>query len=60
MVSRRKKSAVTTVLVAMALALAAHLVVLVVAGALGWLDLLDGMRRHDSVPMVVAQNGAEA
>ena len=60
MASRRKKSAVTTVLVAMALALAAHLVVLVVAGALGWLDLLDGMRRHDSVPMVVAQNGAEA
>ena len=58
MASRRKKSALTTVLVAMTLALAAHLVALVVADALGWLDLLAGLRsRSSALPMpAVAEN----
>lgn len=58
MAARRKKSA-TAIVVAVALALSAHLAVLLLAEALGWLDLLAGLRTHGgALPMPVAQYDA--
>ena len=58
MAARRRKSGVT-VAVAVVLALSAHLLGLVVADALGWLDLFAHLRApHSALPLkVVADNG---
>ncbi|MCU1283395.1 MAG: TonB family protein [bacterium] len=55
--ARRKKSGVN-VLIAVALALSAHLIAVVVAESLGWLDLISALRspRGGALPMPVAAN----
>lgn len=59
MADRRKKSRVT-VLIAIALALSAHLAVLVVAEMFGWLDLISALRSsHGALPTPVADNGGK-
>lgn len=49
MAARRKKSA-ASVLVAAAIALSVHLVGLMVADALGWLDIIGSLREHHGLP----------
>lgn len=58
MAARRKKS-LTAVVIAAALALSAHLAVLLVAEELGWLDLFARLRSPSgALPAAVAQNDA--